>query len=150
MGDGRGGGACINARVADDPGRVVDAGERARWRELWRGTRLLAPAGGGWQPWTPGAGETLVVTAWNPDGRAASAAENAAADARLLAELAGLAPSRVRGAGEGWHEDGWAVAHAPGRSLALIRRHRQVAAWVVTADGRALLWRDGLYEVVKG
>jgi hypothetical protein len=131
--------------MTDDPGREVPTGERDRLRALWRDTRLLSAAGSNhWQPWAPEPGTTmLVITAWNPDACAASADDNARADARLHDDVSTLDPQRIRGAGDGWHEDGWAFPHEPGRSLALIRRHRQVAGWVVTAAGRRLLWRDG-------
>ena len=111
-----------------DPGRMVSASERAHLRVLWRDTRLLfADASGHWEPWVPEPGTTmLVITAWNPDAGNASAADNASADADLHADLADLIPQRIRGAGDGWHEDGWAVPHDPARSLALIRRYRRL------------------------
>jgi len=79
-----------------------------------------------------GAGEWAYLTAWNPGGQPAAPEANAAAQARLEAELAAAGRACLRGASRG--DGGWPpepsllVLGLPrAEALALARRHGQEA-----------------------
>ena len=92
-----------------------------------------------------------IITACDPEGRAASPAENAAADARLEEELsaAGCRLHRITGgSADGVHlEPGWGVAVGLPGALEFGRRHRQLAVFYVRAGALALVdCEDGSAE----
>ena len=67
----------------------------------------------------------LIITAWNPFSRRLPTTVNAARD----------------------HvEEGWLIPHAAERSLRLLRRYEQAAGYLISPDGRRLLWHDGVEE----
>lgn len=80
-----------------------------------------------------------------------TAAINDRRDRILLSELRArdLDPQRVFGvAGDGaWREAGWCFAHDPDRSLHLIHRYQQAAAYVLETGRRRILWADGRESV---
>lgn len=126
--------------------------DREPWRRAWHGMVWERLAGGRWWPLaTPSSRNgALLLSAWNPRGRSISRTANHARDVALLRDLLrqGLHPRRVRGrAVDGsWQEEGWMVRHDALRSLALVRRHRQLAALVMRRDLRWLLWCDGAVQ----
>ncbi len=126
----------------------MDQERRASLRALYRATRCQIRTEGGWQALDtlPSEGMGAVITAWNPAGTKLPPAVNDARDDLLRAELAayGLAPLRVRGnAADGsWYEDGWLVPHDDQRTLRLLRRWHQLAAYLLDRTGRSLLWSD--------
>ena len=92
-----------------------------------------------------------VITACDPEGRAASLADNVAADARLEAELraAGFRLHRITGgSANGVHlEPGWGVPIGLPEAVELGRRYRQVAVFYVRAGALTLVdCEDGSSE----
>ena len=92
-----------------------------------------------------------VITACDPEGRAASLADNVAADARLEAELrsAGFRLHRITGgSADGHHlEPGWGVPIGLPGAVEFGRRYRQVAVFYVQAGALTLVdCEDGSTE----
>ncbi len=92
-----------------------------------------------------------VITACDPEGRAASLADNVAADARLEAELraAGFRLHRITGgSADGLHlEPGWGVPIGLPGAVEFGRRYRQLAIFAVRAGRLALVdCEDGSAE----
>jgi hypothetical protein len=92
-----------------------------------------------------------IITAYDPEGRTASAADNVAADARLEAELrdAGFCLHRLTGgSADGIHlEPGWGVPIGLPGAVELGRRYRQVAVFYVRAGVLTLVdCEDGSSE----
>lgn len=92
-----------------------------------------------------------VITAYDPEGRAASPADNVAADARLEAELraAGFRLHRLTGgSADGVHlEPGWGVTLGLPGAVEFGRRYRQVAVFYVRSGQLALVdCADGAEE----
>ncbi len=92
-----------------------------------------------------------VITACDPEGRAASPADNVAADAMLKAELqtAGFRLHRLTGgSADGVHlEPGWGVPIGLPGAVELGRRYRQVAVFYVRAGALTLVdCEDGSSE----
>ena len=84
-----------------------------------------------------------IITACDPEGRAASLADNVAADAMLKAELqaAGFRLHRLTGgSADGVHlEPGWGVAVGLPGAVEFGRRYRQVAVFYVRAGALTLV-----------
>lgn len=84
-----------------------------------------------------------IITAYDPEGREASPADNVAADARLEAELraAGFRLHRITGgSADGVHlEPGWGVPIGLPGAVEFGRRYRQVAVFYVQAGALALV-----------
>ena len=84
-----------------------------------------------------------IITAYDPEGRAASPADNAVADARLEADLraAGFCPHRITGgSADGVHlEPGWGVPIGLPMAVEFGRRYRQVAIFYVRAGALSLV-----------
>jgi hypothetical protein len=80
----------------------------------------------------------------NPRARGVSATANRGRDAALSRHLRhlGLAATRVRGrsADGSWVEEGWLIAHHPGRTRRLLADFHQLAAEVLGPDGRRTCW----------
>ena len=92
-----------------------------------------------------------IITAYDPEGRAASPAGNAVADARLEADLraAGFCPHRITGgSADGEHlEPGWGVPIGLPVAVEFGRRYRQVAIFYVRAGALSLVdCEDGSSE----
>ena len=92
-----------------------------------------------------------VITAYDPEGRAASPADNVAADARLEAALraAGFRLHRITGgSADGVHlEPGWGVPIGLPGAVEFGRRYRQVAVFYVRAGALTLVdCEDGSSE----
>ena len=92
-----------------------------------------------------------IITAYDPEGRAASPADNAVADARLEADLraAGFCPHRITGGlADGEHlEPGWGVPIGLPVAVEFGRRYRQVAIFYVRAGALSLVdCEDGSSE----
>ena len=92
-----------------------------------------------------------IITAYDPEGRAASPADNVAADARLKAELqaAGCRLHRLTGgSADGVHlEPGWGVPIGLPGAVEFGRRYRQVAVFYVQAGVLTLVdCEDGSFE----
>ena len=128
----------------------MDPAHRAQLRDAYRAGRSEVLNDTRWTaldrlPPAPAPG--LIITAWNPFSRRLPPAVNAARDHLLRSELAALrlAPLRARGHDEArtWVEDGWLIPHQAERSLGLLRRYEQAAGYIVSPDGRRLLWHDG-------
>lgn len=111
--------------------------------EAYRASECTVLIGDIWQDL--GHRRGLVITAWNPGSRHLPLHVNEARDAVLKAELDALALETVRAKGRSgdWYEMGWLIEHQPARSLHLLRRYGQLAGFVFSAEGRALLWSDG-------
>jgi hypothetical protein len=95
--------------------------------------------------------EFAIITAHDPEGRAASLADNAAADARLEADLraAGFRLHRLTGgSADGVHlEPGWGVPIGLPVAVEFGRRYRQVAIFYVRAGALSLVdCEDGSSE----
>jgi len=104
-----------------------------------------APLPAGW------GGDFAIITAYDPEGKAVSAADNAAADLALEAELRarGLRAHRVTGgSADGTHaEPGWAVELSLPEAIALGRRYRQLAVFQVRGGWLTLVdCADGAVE----
>jgi hypothetical protein len=84
-----------------------------------------------------------IITAYDPEGRVASPADNVAADAMLEAELraAGFRLHRITGgSADGVHlEPGWGVTVGLPGAVELGRRYRQVAVFYVRAGALTLV-----------
>jgi hypothetical protein len=84
-----------------------------------------------------------IITAYDPEGRAASPAANIAADAMLKAELqaAGFRLHRLTGgSADGVHlEPGWGVTVGLPGAVEFGRRYRQVAVFYVRAGALTLV-----------
>jgi len=84
-----------------------------------------------------------ILTAYDPEGRAASRADNVAADAMLKAELlaAGFRLHRLTGgSADGVHlEPGWGVNVGLPGAVEFGRRYRQVAVFYVRAGALTLV-----------
>jgi hypothetical protein len=84
-----------------------------------------------------------VITAYDPEGRPATPADNAAADAMLEAELrsAGFRLHRLTGgSADGVHlEPGWGVPLGLPGAVEFGRRYRQVAVFYVRAGALTLV-----------
>ena len=92
-----------------------------------------------------------IITAYDPEGRAATPADNVAADAALEAELrsAGYRLHRITGGSEdGVHQEpGWGVPIGLPGAVEFGRRYRQLAIFAVRAGRLALLdCEDGSVE----
>ncbi|MDP4592213.1 MAG: DUF3293 domain-containing protein [Opitutales bacterium] len=92
-----------------------------------------------------------ILTAYDPEGRATSPADNVAADVRLEAELraAGFRLHRITGgSADGVHlEPGWGVTIGLPRAVEFGRRYRQVAVFYVRAGALTLVdCQDGSAE----
>ena len=92
-----------------------------------------------------------IITAYDPEGRAASPADNIAADAMLRAELqaAGFRLHRLTGgSADGVHlEPGWGVAVGLPGAVEFGRRYRQVAVFYIRAGALTLVdCEDGSSE----
>jgi hypothetical protein len=92
-----------------------------------------------------------IITAYDPEGRAASPADNVAADAMLKAELqtAGFRLHRITGgSADGVHlEPGWGVPIGLPGAVEFGRRYRQVAVFAVRTGRLALVdCEDGSAE----
>jgi hypothetical protein len=92
-----------------------------------------------------------IITAYDPEGRAASPAANIAADAMLKAELqaAGFRLHRLTGgSADGVHlEPGWGVTVGLPGAVEFGRRYRQVAVFYVRAGALTLVdCEDGASE----
>jgi hypothetical protein len=92
-----------------------------------------------------------IITAYDPEGRAASLADNVAADAMLKAELqaAGFCLHRLTGgSADGIHlEPGWGVPIGLPGAVEFGRRYRQVAVFYVRAGVLTLVdCEDGSSE----
>lgn len=92
-----------------------------------------------------------IITACDPEGRAASPADNAAADARLEEDLrsAGYRLHRITGgSSDGAHlEPGWGVVVGLPGAVEFGRRNRQVAVFCVRAGVLTLVdCQDGSVE----
>lgn len=92
-----------------------------------------------------------IITAYDPEGRAASQADNVAADDRLKGELqaAGFRLHRLTGGSEdGVHlEPGWGVTVGLPGAVEFGRRYRQVAVFFVRAGALTLVdCEDGSAE----
>jgi hypothetical protein len=92
-----------------------------------------------------------IITANDPEGRAASPVDNAVADARLEAELrdAGFRLHRITGgSADGVHlEPGWGVPIGLPRAVECGRRYRQLAVFYVRAGALTLVdCEDGSSE----
>ncbi len=133
----------------------MDPAERERLREAYRAGRNEVRGEAQWTaldrlPTAQAPG--LIITAWNPCSRRLPVAVNAARDDLLRHELAALhlPPLRVRGhdAARTWVEDGWLIPHQRARSLRLLRRYEQAAGYLVSPEGRRLLWQDGSEEAL--
>jgi hypothetical protein len=94
----------------------------------------------------------FLVSAWNPGGTPAGAAENARHDDDLRRHLeqARLQPRRVRGRSRTGHEEGWMIPYERSLALALLARYGQVAGVIWNERGRTLLWADGLTSPLDG
>jgi hypothetical protein len=95
--------------------------------------------------------EFAIITACDPESRAASLADNAAADARLEADLraAGFRLHRLTGgSADGVHlEPGWGVPIGLPVAVEFGRRYRQVAIFYVRAGALSLVdCEDGSSE----
>jgi hypothetical protein len=92
-----------------------------------------------------------IITAYDPEGRAASPAANIAADAMLKAELqaAGFRLHRLTGgSADGVHlEPGWGVTVGLPGAVEFGRRYRQAAVFYVRAGALTLVdCEDGASE----
>lgn len=92
-----------------------------------------------------------IITACDPEGRAASPADNVAADARLEADFraAGFLLHRLTGgSADGIHlEPGWGVPIGLPGAVEFGRRYRQVAIFYVRARALTLVdCEDGSSE----
>jgi len=92
-----------------------------------------------------------VITACDPEGRAASLADNVAADASLEAELraaGGRLHRLTGGSADGIHlEPGWGVPIGLPGAVEFGRRYRQVAVFYVRAGALTLVdCEDGSSE----
>jgi hypothetical protein len=92
-----------------------------------------------------------IITAYDPEGRAASPADNVAADAMLESELraAGFRLHRITGgSADGVHlEPGWGVRIGLPGAVEFGRRYRQVAVFYVRAGQLVLVdCADGAEE----
>jgi hypothetical protein len=92
-----------------------------------------------------------IITAYDPEGRAASPADNVAADAMLKAELqaAGFRLHRLTGgSADGVHQEpGWGVTVGLPGAVEFGRRYRQVAVFYVRAGALTLVdCEDGSVE----
>jgi hypothetical protein len=92
-----------------------------------------------------------IITAYDPDGRAAKAELNLSADAMLEAELrsAGYRLHRITGGSEdGVHQEpGWGVPIGLPGAVEFGRRYRQLAIFAVRAGRLALVdCEDGSVE----
>ena len=92
-----------------------------------------------------------IITAYDPEGRTASPADNVTADARLEAELraAGFRLHRISGgSADGAHlEPGWGVPIGVPGAVEFGRRYRQVAVFYVRAGALTLVdCEDGSSE----
>ena len=92
-----------------------------------------------------------IITAYDPEGRAASPADNAVADASLEADLraAGFSPHRITGgSADGMHlEPGWGVPSGVPGAVEFGRRYRQMAVFYVRAGALTLVdCEDGSSE----
>jgi hypothetical protein len=125
---------------------------RGTARQAWRNTLWEIWNGATWRPLPrclPGTGY-LLVSAYNPRGLLLGPIANRDRDLRLRDDLErlGILGLRARGrsAHGSWCEKGWLVPHAMPRSLLLLARHRQLAALLIDARGRHLVWGDGLID----
>ena len=92
-----------------------------------------------------------IITAYDPEGREASPADNVTADAMLKAELlaAGFRLHRLTGgSADGVHQEpGWGVAVGLPGAVEFGRRYRQVAVFYVRAGALTLVdCEDGSAE----
>ena len=92
-----------------------------------------------------------IITAYDPEGRATSPADNVAADAMLKAEFqaAGFRLHRLTGgSADGVHQEpGWGVAVGLPGAVEFGRRYRQVAVFYVQAGALTLVdCEDGSSE----
>ena len=92
-----------------------------------------------------------IITAYDPEGRAASPADNVAADAMLKAEFqaAGFRLHRLAGgSADGFHQEpGWGVTVGLPGAVEFGRRYRQVAVFYVRAGVLTLVdCEDGSAE----
>jgi hypothetical protein len=130
----------------------MDDAQREQWRSTWRATLCETRIDQGWAPCGRAAkpDPAFIITAWNPTSRPLPEPVNAARDGVLREELAALgwSPQRARGrSGSGdWHEDGWLVPYDDRVAVHLLRRYGQLAGFVFTRGGRALIWEDGLFD----
>ena len=94
----------------------------------------LSPVPRGSPSWA--AGDWAIVTAWNPDARSSPAAENRAAQQRLVGSVtrAGLTPVPARNGSGEWAEDSLLI---PGASLG------QARAWGEAFGQKAVLFGSG-------
>jgi len=140
---GSGRAAVDDARMAnpDDPGALAVAFAKARYHvpELGAAGVLQVGAVAHALEQAVPADSYGFITAWNPDSRSSSSAENARADGDLVAELDALRIRRLRAfasdAQGGHREDGWLVLDAPLAELDRLARG-------FGQDG-VLAWRTG-------
>jgi hypothetical protein len=120
----------------------MDPAQKALFKQaVFRG----APFPAGW------GADFAIITAYDPEGKVATAADNAAADLALEAELRadGLNPHRVTGGSvDGTHaEPGWAVELGLAEAIEHGRRYRQLAVFHVRGGRLALVdCADGMVE----
>ena len=96
-------------------------------------------------------GEFAIITAYDPEGRTASPADNVEADAMLKAELqaGGFRLHRISGgSADGMHlEPGWGVPIGVPGAVEFGRRYRQLAVFHVRAGALTLVdCEDGSSE----
>ena len=125
--------------------RVLDG---AQWVDLIVGMR-----DGRHERWLRrhGARSATVLTAWNPSGRLASAADNAKAQALLRRQLDAsrlktLASANVDPCGRWPTEPGWCLFDASPRQVDrwLLRFRQQAAVRLVPGQGCRLAWHPAL------
>lgn len=104
-----------------------------------------------------------ILTAWNPQGSAASEADNRAANRRLAAELSeqpGLAIRSVTGYGGGplddvdtWREEGFGIegmSRGEAMRLAIAHDQRAIFEWRNEPGGFRLIACDGSADEARG